>query len=82
MASETGAGRVRAVTEESEHTAGRDGTRRAVPSRLRARYSICHPAAFFGFPSTPGRPSSLRRAQPPSADLTASACPPRAHPLV
>jgi hypothetical protein len=57
-----------AVTEESEHTAGRDGTRRTVPSRLRAHYSVCHPAAFFGFPSNtrpallpPPRPTPLGR---------------------
>ncbi|CAN6249251.1 unnamed protein product, partial [Urochloa humidicola] len=35
----------RAVTEESEHTAGRDGTGADVPSRPRAHYSVCHPLA-------------------------------------
>jgi len=38
-----GGRRARAVTEESEHTAGRDGTGADVPSRPRAHCSFCHP---------------------------------------
>ncbi|PVH35533.1 hypothetical protein PAHAL_7G208900 [Panicum hallii] len=36
-------GRARTVTEESEHTAGRDGTDADVPLRPRAHCSFCHP---------------------------------------
>ena len=38
----------RAVTEESEHTAGRDGTGADVPSRPRAHCSLCHPLMARG----------------------------------
>ncbi|KAG2567207.1 hypothetical protein PVAP13_7NG257517 [Panicum virgatum] len=41
-------GRSRAVTEESEHTAGRDGTGADVPSRPRAHCSLCHPLMARG----------------------------------
>uniref|UniRef100_A0A8R7PGZ3 Uncharacterized protein n=1 Tax=Triticum urartu TaxID=4572 RepID=A0A8R7PGZ3_TRIUA len=56
-----GAGRpgARAVTEESEHTAGRDGTRRMVPSRPRAHCSICHQLLLRV--SVYPRPALLRR---------------------
>lgn len=46
------------MTEESEHTAGRDGTGVDVPSRPRAHYSFCHPLA----PLTGAAPAHRRPA--------------------
>jgi hypothetical protein len=52
-------GRLDAVTEESEHTAGRNGTGRRRP---RAHYSSCHPTLSLPFPlHRPHLPIGARR---------------------